>query len=237
MIQRRTLRDRSKRLVTDIIIIVIFFLLFLLGLKRGIAVTILNIAGIAVVGFLAYGLGGMLSSWIYSSFIQQSLINNIQNTVNAQGIDAAISGSFAALPDWVRGIVNLPFALFGGDASVLTQDFNIASNAVNSAATSIEQLVQPFVVSILKLMIGTLFTIVLFIPVKIIINRLAKLFRVPVVKQINQFLGGVLGLAESAVFVFFAVNIYSGFLYFANPDMLANPMISGAIFKFFSVLV
>ena len=57
------------------------------------------------------------------------------------------------------------------------------------------------------------------------------------VKQINELLGGVLGLAEAAILVFFAVNIFSGVLEFSNPEMLNNPMISGAVFKFFSVAV
>ena len=56
-------------------------------------------------------------------------------------------------------------------------------------------------------------------------------------KQINKLLGGVLGLAEAAILVFFAVNIFSGVLEFSNPEMLNNPMISGTVFKFFSVAV
>ena len=43
-------------MVADIIIIAVFALLFFIDFKRGIAITILNVAGVALTGFLAYHL-------------------------------------------------------------------------------------------------------------------------------------------------------------------------------------
>ena len=85
--------------------------------------------------------------------------------------------------------------------------------------------------------LGVVISIIIFIIIKILVKKLARVFKIPVVKQINKLLGGVLGLAEAAILVFFAVNIFSGVLEFSNPEMLNNPMISGAVFKFFSVAV
>ena len=121
-------------MVADIIIIAVFALLFFIDFKRGIAITILNVAGLALTGFLAYHISNFLASWVYTAFVQQTLTTNLQ-------------------------------------------------------------------------------------------------------QMINKLLGGVLGLAEAAILVFFAVNIFSGVLEFSNPEMLNNPMISGAVFKFFSVAV
>ena len=87
------------------------------------------------------------------------------------------------------------------------------------------------------MVIGAVISIIVFILIKLLVNKLAKVFKIPVVKQVNQLLGGVFGLAEAAILVFFAVNIYSGVLEFSNPEMLNSPMISGAVFKFFSVVV
>lgn len=224
-------------MVADIIIIAVFALLFLIDFKRGIAISILNIAGIAVTGFLAYHISNFLASWIYSSFVQQSLITNLQQMINTQGIDSAVANSFSALPSWAMGIFGFFLSLFGCDSSIYTNDFHIADSTVTTVSTSIEKLIQPIVTGLFQMLIGAVVSIIIFILIKILINRLAKIFRIPVVKQINQFLGGILGLAEAAILVFLVVNIYSGVLDLTNPEMLNSPMLSGAVFKFFSLVV
>ena len=187
-------------MVADIIIIDVFALLFFIDFKRGIAITILNVAGVALTGFLAYHISNFLASWVYTAFVQQTLTTNLQQMIDTQGINSAIANSFSALPNWVMGMLGFFLSIFGLDSSVVI-------------------------------------SIIIFIIIKILVKKLARVFKIPVVKQINKLLGGVLGLAEAAILVFFAVNIFSGVLEFSNPEMLNNPMISGAVFKFFSVAV
>lgn len=224
-------------MIADIIIIAVFALLFIIDFKRGIAITILNIAGVALTGFLAYHISNFLASWVYTAFVQQTLTTNLQQMIDTQGINAAIANSFSALPNWVMGIMGFFLSLFGTDASIYTNDFQIPSQAATTVSTSVEQLIQPIVTGLFQMIIGAVISIIIFILIKFLIKKIARVFRIPVVKQINQFLGGLLGLAEAAILVFFAVNIYSGVLQFSNPEMLTNPMISGAVFKFFSIVV
>ena len=72
-------------MIADIIIIAIFVLLFMIDFKRGIAITILNIAGVALTGFLAYHISAFLASWVYTAFVQQTLITNLQQMSTASG--------------------------------------------------------------------------------------------------------------------------------------------------------
>ena len=224
-------------MIADIIIIAIFALLFIIDFKRGIAITILNIAGVALTGFLAYHISNFLASWVYTAFVQQTLTTNLQQMIDTQGINAAIANSFSALPNWAMGMIGFFLSLFGTDASIYTNDFQIPNQAAATVSTSVEKLIQPIVTGCFQMVIGAVISIIIFILIKLLVNKLAKVFRIPVVKQVNQFLGGVFGLVEAAILVFFAVNIYSGVLEFSNPEMLNSPMISGAVFKFFSVVV
>ena len=224
-------------MVADIIIIAVFALLFLIDFKRGIAITILNVAGVALTGFLAYHISNFLASWVYTAFVQQTLTTNLQQMIDTQGINSAIANSFSALPNWVMGMLGFFLSIFGLDSSIYTNDFKVPSSAATTVSTSVENLIQPIITGMFRLVIGAVISIIIFIIIKILVNKLARVFRIPVVKQITQFLGGVLGLAEAAILVFFVVNIYSGVLQFSNPEMLNNPMISGAVFKFFSVVV
>ncbi|WP_288200813.1 CvpA family protein [uncultured Ruminococcus sp.] len=224
-------------MIADIIIIAIFALLFMIDFKRGIAITILNIAGVALTGFLAYHISAFLASWVYTAFVQQTLITNLQQMIDTQGINAAIANSFAALPDWAMGMMGFFLSLFGTDASIYTNDFQIPNQTATTVSVSVEQLIQPIITGFFQMVIGAVISIIVFILIKLLVNKLAKVFKIPVVKQVNQLLGGVFGLAEAAILVFFVVNIYSGVLELSNPEMLNSPMISGAVFKFFSVAV
>lgn len=224
-------------MVADIIIIAVFALLFFIDFKRGIAITILNVAGVALTGFLAYHISNFLASWVYTAFVQQTLTTNLQQMIDTQGINSAIANSFSALPNWVMGMLGFFLSIFGLDSSVYTNDFQVPNSAVAAVSASVENLIQPVITGMFRLVIGVVISIIIFIIIKILVKKLARVFKIPVVKQINELLGGVLGLAEAAILVFFAVNIFSGVLEFSNPEMLNNPMISGAVFKFFSVAV
>lgn len=224
-------------MVADIIIIAVFALLFFIDFKRGIAITILNVAGVALTGFLAYHISNFLASWVYTAFVQQTLTTNLQQMIDTQGINSAIANSFSALPNWVMGMLGFFLSIFGLDSSVYTNDFQVSNSAAAAVSTSVENLIQPVIIGMFRLVIGVVISIIIFIIIKILVKKLARVFKIPVVKQINKLLGGVLGLAEAAILVFFAVNIFSGVLEFSNPEMLNNPMISGAVFKFFSVAV
>lgn len=224
-------------MVADIIIIAVFALLFFIDFKRGIAITILNVAGVALTGFLAYHISNFLASWVYTAFVQQTLTTNLQQMIDTQGINSAIANSFSALPNWVMGMLGFFLSIFGLDSSVYTNDFQVPNSAATAVSTSVENLIQPVITGMFRLVIGVVISIIIFIIIKILVKKLARVFKIPVVKQINKLLGGVLGLAEAAILVFFAVNIFSGVLEFSNPEMLNSPMISGAVFKFFSVVV
>lgn len=224
-------------MVADIIIIAVFALLFFIDFKRGIAITILNVAGVALTGFLAYHISNFLASWVYTAFVQQTLTTNLQQMIDTQGINSAIANSFSALPNWVMGMLGFFLSIFGLDSSVYTNDFQVSNSAATAVSASVESLIQPVITGMFRLVIGVVISIIIFIIIKILVKKLARVFKIPVVKQINKLLGGVLGLAEAAILVFFAVNIFSGVLEFSNPEMLNNPMISGAVFKFFSVAV
>ena len=154
--------------------------------------------------------------------------------IDTQGINSAIANSFSALPNWVMGMLGFFLSIFGLDSSVYTNDFQVPNSAAAAVSASVENLIQPVITG---MVIGVVISIIIFIIIKILVKKLARVFKIPVVKQINKLLGGVLGLTEAAILVFFAVNIFSGVLEFSNPEMLNNPMISGAVFKFFSVAV
>ena len=125
-------------MVADIIIIAVFALLFFIDFKRGIAITILNVAGVALTGFLAYHISNFLASWVYTAFVQQTLTTNLQQMIDTQGINSAIANSFSALPNWVMGMLGFFLSIFGLDSSVYTNDFQVPNSAAAAVSASVE---------------------------------------------------------------------------------------------------
>ena len=124
-------------MVADIIIIAVFALLFFIDFKRGIAITILNVAGVALTGFLAYHNSNFLASWVYTAFVQQTLTTNLQQMIDTQGINSAIANSFSALPNWVMGMLGFFLSIFGLDSSVYTYVFQVSNSDAAAVSTSV----------------------------------------------------------------------------------------------------
>ena len=207
-------------MVADIIIIAVFALLFFIDFKRGIAITILNVAGVALTGFLAYHISNFLASWVYTAFVQQTLTTNLQQMIDTQGINSAIANSFSALPNWVMGMLGFFLSIFGLDSSVYTNDFQVSNSAAAAVSTSVENLIQPVITGMFRLVIGVVISIIIFIIIKILVKKLARVFKIPVVKQINKLLGGVLGLARRQSLYFLPLISFRECLSFQIPKCL-----------------
>ena len=224
-------------MITDIIIVAVIVLFALIGVKRGIAKTILNLAGLVITAISAYYLSSFLSQFIYDSFLKQTVITNIQQIIEQNGIDYALNNCLEAVPQWINGILSFFAGIFGVSLDEFESQLIIPSDISSSTSQVVESAVAPVVTSVLSI----IFVIVLFIIIFIIVKKLIRLalgvFNIPVIKQINQLLGGIFGLAEGLLVVFIAVNIFDIATGYTNPALLSNELFCGAIFKFFSMSI
>lgn len=220
-------------MIIDIILIAVILLFAAIGVKRGIAKTLLNLAGLIVTAFLAYYISSFLSQLIYDLFIKQTVITNIQQIIQQNGIDYAVSNSLEAVPEWITGIISFFLGIFGISLNALENQIAIPDNLSASAAQTIESAVRPVVTSLFAIIIIAVLFIIIFIFVKKLIKLVSRVFNIPVIKQINQLFGGILGIAEGFLIVWIAVNIFSMAMQFSNSDLASNELFSGAVFRFF----
>ena len=224
-------------MITDIIIVAIVVLFTVIGVKRGLAKTLLNLAGLVLTAISAYYISSFLSQLIYDAFLKQTIITNIQQIIEQNGIGYALSNCLEAVPQWINGILSFIVGIFGMSLSEYQNQLALSSDFSSSTSQAVENVLAPVVTSVF----GMLLLIVLFIIILIIVKKLVKLiskvFNIPVIKQINQLLGGIFGLAEGLLVVFIAVNIFTVVTEFSNPSLLNSELFSGAIFKFFSLSI
>ena len=224
-------------MITDIIIVAVIVLFTVIGVKRGLAKTILNLAGLVLTAISAYYISSFLSQLIYDAFLKQTVITNTQQIIEQNGIDYALSNCLEAVPQWISGILSFISGIFGISLNEFQNQLSVPSEISLSASQAVESAVAPVVTSVLAfILIIVLFIVILFI-VKKLVKLISKVFNIPVIKQINQLLGGIFGLAEGLLIVFIAVNIFDIVTGFSNPSLLNNELFSGVIFKFFSMSI
>ncbi len=222
-------------MIVDIIIIAIIVLFVIIGVKRGLAKTILNLAGLVLTAVSAYYISSFLSQLFYDMFIKQTVITNTQQIIEQNGIDYAVSNCLEAVPQWINGIISFIVGAFGISLNEFQNQITVPANISSSASQVIESVLAPVVTSVLSIILVIILFIIILIIVKKLVKLVLRIFNIPVIKQINQFLGGIVGLAEGLLIVFIAVNIISMAAGFSNPDLLSNGMFNGGIFKFFAI--
>ena len=223
-------------MIANIVIIAIVVLFAVIGVMRGFARTLANFAGILITAVVSSYLADFLSQFIYDTFLKETVISNLQQIIQQNGIDYAVSNCFDAVPQWIMGIVSVVVGLFGTTARELQGNLSVSEELSATAAQSIETTIQPVVTTIFSALLMLVLFIILMIIVKKLLRLILKVFDIPVIKQINQLLGGLFGIAEGCVIVLIAVNIFYAVMIIADNSMINNEMITGSLFDFFCLL-
>ena len=183
-------------MVYDIILLAIVILFVIIGVRKGAAASLAGMLTAFVSYTAATFFGKLIAVNVYQLFLRQTIHDTVTNGVSAFGTetlnDSLNSMDFSSidffgvqdgLKSWVGDQMTEPIA----DIS-------------NSAGQTAETVMEPIVVSILSFFI----TIILFFIIWILLRKLVmplvlKVFKIPVIKQVNALLGGVIGLVEAVL--------------------------------------
>ncbi len=207
-------------MVLDIILLVIVAVLVFLGIHRGIAKTLFNLLSIFLAGVAGYFFANAGSKWIYTTFIAHDVNESIaQSFEQAQGNTVGIIDN---LPDFTKGLLTF-FNI--SDESIASS----VNGGINATASAIESTIASAVISILNIMLIIILFILLLIIFKFISKRLVKIFKIPVLKQINKFFGGVLGLCEGLILCYIGIIICSIIVPINSEFIVSQELISQSV--------
>lgn len=216
-------------MVADITIMAVVSVIAFIGVKRGIAVTILNILGIIVTAAAAFYLSGIISDFIYDTFLQESVTENLQQIISLNGERYAAENCLDSLPDWLQSFVSGAYGMFGAEVH------GAGAAVVSSGVSIIEGIVRTAVTKVFDVVAFVILGILIYIIVKIIVHHVLKLFKLPLINGVNKFLGGILGVFEGMVLMFIAVNIFSFCVGKSDADFINNYITNGFIFNIFKI--
>ncbi len=223
-------------MISGIIILLLVVLLIIHGARRGIAVTLLNLAALAAAVLAAKFLSAVLAQAIYDGAIKPSVTQNIHNMITQGGEQYASQNSLDALPGVIRGLLGLFVSVFGLDLSHTQGRISSSTVQTDKIVSSIEKPIGELAVFVISLIL----LIVLFIAFLIVFKLLARValrtFDLPVVRQVNMILGGFIGAVEGIVLVCFLSNLTYLYVSNTNPDFLKNSAVFGGLFNALVIL-
>lgn len=178
--------------LADAVIVVIFLLFIILGVKRGFVRSVLDLVGTLAAMLVSMWFSGIAAQWVFSTFLQESLTRQIAEALQAAPAADAADAVLSVVPEILRG---------GLEA------FGITSDAINQAvagtsgqaAEAVVAVLAPMVVSALRGLFALVLFIFLLVIFRILSGVVCRIFRLPVLRQLDKGLGILLGVAQAAL--------------------------------------
>lgn len=196
--------------ILDLAVILIVVLCIWRGWRHGLIRTAVMLVGFVLAAFVAGQVATPLAEGIYTAAVAPRVeeavsarVQEIGETEITLGLDM-LFGEESALPAYFEGL--------GWETAVTVQLGDRSEQAVQQAIQpAIEQVLKPVTVYLLKAVLSLLLFLVLLIVVFLLSRVLDAVFKLPLLKQLNQVGGLAVGFLQG---VFWAL-VFSALLHLA----------------------
>lgn len=187
-------------IVLDIIIVAIVVFFAVRMYHRGFAVAAVQIAGYLALVTCGLMVSTGLSNITYNTFVEPAVCSSIEANIETLGSESTaevIDAVYDGLPEIV---VNLSENR-GVTRELLTEQLSeqISDGADAAASAVATTLIKPIVTSVFTVVFLLLVMVIGGWAVKLLAKLADKIFSAPIVGGLNRLLGGLLGIAQGAL--------------------------------------
>lgn len=166
-----------------------------------------------------------LSGTIYDYFIKENLINQVHTAIDNGSINS--NSVIDKIPDFISN----SFSYYGITSDKLT---DIINSGKTDVANRIVDAISPAFIQIIHAALSSVLFFVFIIVLGIVLRWILKIFRLPILSQVDHALGSVLGLMKGyliiSLLIFFLRSWIQTLDY--SPDIFSYPTIESTfIFK------
>lgn len=204
--------------VLDILIVAVCVVFIVVGAYRGLIRSAAHFLGAVLAACLASALGGPLAQWVFNTLFRPALVERIGESLTSFGSGdtlAAVQQVLSSLPDFILRALE--------QAGVT--DVTIASSLANQssqAASAIADALSSVFVGFLKVLAVIVLFFLLMMVVRALAGVLSTAFHLPILRQVNALLGGVLGLLLAVVSLWILLAAVEVFTPMLASDMQAQ---------------
>ena len=219
-------------MISDIIIVVLVMLYTMFGAMRGFLKTITGLAATVLSAMLVNWLSAPIGTWIYNTFIQPTVLTNIEQEITKNGFSSAVGNSMQSLPDWVSKMVSSVFAPLGISMDNLQKGVLINNQQAQQISHTIEEPIGKMISALFAIIAAVVLFILLSIILRLIFNAIIRLIRGSSRPGgVDRFFGGLFGFAEGTLTVLIAIHIVYLIMSLCNPAASDDPMVFGKLFN------
>lgn len=205
--------------ILDGAVILILIVAVAVGCHRGFFKSLILLVGSLVAMVLAGLLSTPLASFTFDSFISKGLQESITAKIEETGSGSVAEGMEAALNELPDSISHALQAYVGTPDQIVDAVRDSLSGSASSAAeTVVTVVIRPVAVALLGFLLFFILFILLMVVVRLLARLVKQIARLPVLKQADGLLGGLLGLVEGALLVLVAVTVVQLITASAGPE-------------------
>lgn len=197
--------------ILDGVVILIFLLAVIIGYKRGFVQSAIRLVGCIAAVLVAFSLSAPLATGIYDQFIsdkmQKMMVDEISKSASGT-VDAKLDQILKDLPHTVTNMLSA-FHLGTSKEIAGKLSASVSDSAAVLAKKIDSQIIRPVVTAALQMLCGIVLFIVLMILLSFLAKAVGRIFRLPVLRQMDGLLGAVFGAVQGVLMVFVAVTIIS----------------------------
>lgn len=206
--------------IVDIVLILIFAVIVIVAAKRGFVKSISGIVAWVLAGALALSFCGMVSDKIYETLFRDKVTQKIDERItvseDAEEVVSIVSQVLSEIPE----VVVTAAESVGIDIEALGKKTESFTSSEKSIAETLEEnTVGPVIRAAIRAVVFVLMLIILSSLLAFLLKPIEKLVgKLPIVKQTNTVLGGVLGVIKAFVLIIVLSLILELLCGFVNED-------------------
>ena len=218
--------------VLDLIVVGIIVVCVLISIKKGFVRSVLGIISLILTFFIISSVAKPTAEFIYESVIEEKVCNTISEKYTAAE-ETGTDFIWESLPSFITNTAENAGIKKDEVGKILKRE----ETPENIAQNISDDIIKPSVLSILTFIIDAVLFVVLMLIFRFLSKIVCKLFKAPVLNQVNALLGGVLGFVKGVIIsalvcalLSFVVSVSDGgeFL-FIDKNVIENSYLFGIL--------
>lgn len=228
-------------IILDAIVLIIILVVAFITMKRGFVKSIIGLVSLVLALVIVSALSKPVATFLYDSMIDKPVQNSIvkQLDENDKKNDETVDTVWNSLPKFLTNTAENSGITTDSIGKIIKKDANNSEIAYDFS----QNVVRPTAISIITFAVNIILFIVLTILFRLLSKVICKLFKAPVLKQVNKALGLVLGVLKGIVIaslvcvaVSYIVSFSENDFVFINSEVINNTIVFSKLSTLFGLI-
>lgn len=203
----------------DVLVFLILFVMTAIGMYRGFVRSITALLATVLALLLSVFISAPLAKATFNGWLAQPIEQAISDKLDVQSnqsLEVSLENTLDSMPDIVSNLLYSKFGSTQQMAQSIEASGELDQEQIGALLT--RNWVAPLVIPVLQLLISVILFLILRIFLGVLLRIISKLFKLPVLKQLNRLLGAVVGFLQGVLLLLVVSAVLHGIALSNGPD-------------------